>query len=227
MTKLDGACLKKLVSDPEHLVHSPPFIEKEPEKQGDAASMLAAVGASSSRKCLLSVGMLRGGDKFQSYVQLSKVIPLIDGEDWQLLIVGDGPKENEIKQLFKGSESKVFFLGRKTEAELVSLYRHADLYVWPAVGEAFGMAFLEAARSGLPSVACKVRGVPDVVADGISGKLVPADDVHALAQTVRQLLDDPQMCAELSKSAMAFVADQRSLEAAATRLQAYIKEDTK
>ncbi len=227
MTKLDGACLEQLVTDPRRLIHFPPFIEPKPDQDGDVVSMIQEAGGSLDRKNLLSVGMLRGGDKFQSYVQLSKTLPLIGGNDWQLLIVGDGPKEAEIKDLFHEMRGRVLFLGRKSEAELVSLYAYADLYIWPAVGEAFGMAFLEAARSGLPSVACCVRGVPDVVGDGISGVLVDPDDVEALATAIRHLLDDPEQCSKLSSSAVRYVADNRSLQSAADRLSGYLNEDIK
>ncbi|MBE7635828.1 glycosyltransferase [Sneathiella sp. P13V-1] len=227
MTRLDGACLGQLVSDPKHLIHFPPFIETKPDGQGDAAAMVLDAGGRLDRMSLLSVGMLRGGDKFKSFAQLSKTLPLIGGDDWQLLIVGDGPKESEIRELFQGMESRVHFLGRRTEAELVSLYSFADLYVWPAVGEAFGMAFLEAARSGLPSIACRVRGVPDVVADGESGILVDPDDIAALASAIRQALDDQELREQMLKSAIDFVAKERSLQAAADRLSDYMKEDVK
>ena len=64
-----------------------------------------------------------------------------------------------------------------------------DLYLWPAINEAYGMAFLEAQAAGLPVVAGRTGGVPAVVADGVTGLLTPIGDAAAFAGAVARLLD--------------------------------------
>ncbi|MBK3736850.1 glycosyltransferase, partial [Azospirillum brasilense] len=85
----------------------------------------------------------------------------------------------------------VVFLGQQDSDALAALYAAADLMVWPAVNEAYGMALLEAQAAGLPVVAGRTGGVPDVVRDGVTGLLPPVGDGAAFAAAVRALLDDP------------------------------------
>ncbi|AIB13051.1 hypothetical protein ABAZ39_13885 [Azospirillum argentinense] len=84
----------------------------------------------------------------------------------------------------------VVFLGQQDSDALTALYAAADLMVWPAVNEAYGMALLEAQAAGLPVVAGRTGGVPDVVRDGVTGLLPPVGDAEAFAAAVRALLDD-------------------------------------
>jgi hypothetical protein len=84
-------------------------------------------------------------------------------------------------------------------------YASADLYLWPAINEAYGMAFLEAQAAGLPVVAGRTGGVPAVVADGVTGVLTPIGDAAAFAAATARLLDDPKARAQLGKAARARV----------------------
>ena len=76
------------------------------------------------------------------------------------------------------------FAGAVPHAELPAIYASADLYLWPAINEAYGMAFLEAQAAGLPVVAGRTGGVPAVVADGVTGVLTPIGDAAAFAAAI-------------------------------------------
>jgi glycosyltransferase involved in cell wall biosynthesis len=102
--------------------------------------------------------------------------------------------------------------------DLAPVYAACDLTAWPAINEAYGMALLEAQAAGLPVVSCAVRGVPEVVLDGRTGLLAPALDEAALAERIRALLVDGERRRALGRGAAAYVAAERSLEAAAERL---------
>jgi starch synthase len=75
---------------------------------------------------------------------------------------------------------------------LVELYSHAALFVCPSVYEPFGLINLEAMACGAAVVASRVGGIPEVVADGETGVLVPPGDVPALAAALRSLLEAPE-----------------------------------
>jgi glycosyltransferase involved in cell wall biosynthesis len=104
--------------------------------------------------------------------------------------------------------------------ELAEVYAACDLYAWPAVNEAYGMALLEAQAAGIPVVSAATRGVPDVVVDGRTGLL--SKDASAFAETLRELLTNPNRRAALGREAAAFVAAERSLDAAARRLHSVL-----
>jgi glycosyltransferase involved in cell wall biosynthesis len=87
----------------------------------------------------------------------------------------------------------ILFTGHLDDATYRSALAAADLLVLPSEWEAFGIVLAEAMACGTPVVATRVGGAPDVVQDGISGKLVEYGDIHALAEAMSSLLADPDM----------------------------------
>jgi len=84
---------------------------------------------------------------------------------------------------------KVIFAGERTDVP--RLMAACDLFVMASLWEGFGLVFLEAMAAGKPIVATNVSAVPEAVADGETGVLVPPNDPLALAQAILQLCDDP------------------------------------
>jgi glycosyltransferase involved in cell wall biosynthesis len=115
-------------------------------------------------------------------------------------------------------QDRVRFIGALAPDALPAFYAAADLYLWPAVEEAFGMAFLEAQAAGCPVVAGNERGVPDVVQDGTTALLGPPGAAKGLAMMVSRLLGDTSLRATMGRQAAAFVARERSLAGAAAQL---------
>jgi glycosyltransferase involved in cell wall biosynthesis len=168
---------------------------------------------------LLAVGMMRARDKLESYRVLAKALHLLGERSWRALLVGDGPARAEIAALMAPFGQRVEFAGTVSPEALPALYASADLYVWPAINEAYGMAFLEAQAAGLPVVAGRTGGVPAVVADGTTGRLTAVGDAAAFAAALADLLDHPEERARLAGNAAARVAAHHS-DAAAGRILA-------
>lgn len=164
---------------------------------------------------LLAVGMMRPRDKLDSYRVLAQALGHLEDRPWQAVLVGDGPARGEVEALMKPFGSKVRFAGAVERPALPALYAAADIYVWPAINEAFGIAFLEAQASGLPVVAGRTGGVPSVVADGITGLLTPVGDARAFAGAVARLLDDPRERLQFGHAAAQRVAAQHDDRAVA------------
>jgi glycosyltransferase involved in cell wall biosynthesis len=125
--------------------------------------------------------------------------------------------------MMKPLGERVRFAGAVAHADLSSFYASADLYLWPAINEAYGMAFLEAQASGLPVVAGRTGGVPAVVADGVSGILTPIGDACAFAAAVGRLIDDPAERARLGAGASRRIARHHDERAAARALRTALR----
>ncbi|HSI39314.1 MAG TPA: glycosyltransferase family 4 protein [Xanthobacteraceae bacterium] len=168
---------------------------------------------------LLTVAMMRPGDKLASYLRLADAVARAQLPDWRLDIVGDGPARTEVAAAFAGFGGRVRFHGMvEDRAVLGRLYAEAGLLLWPAVNEAFGMVFLEAALHGCPALAGAYGGVATVVQHGKTGWLVPRDDTAAFAAALTRLADDAPLRRRLGAAAQTFAGTERGMDAMAGRL---------
>lgn len=135
-----------------------------------------------------------------------------------LLQVGDGP-ERESLERFAGARNyrDVRFLGYRTDVE--TPLQAADLAVVPSRHEGFGQVVVEALAVGLPVVACRVGGIPEVVRSGENGILVPADRPGSLGRAIVTVLGDDTLRGRLGRGALRTAADF-DLSKVAGRLEA-------
>lgn len=116
------------------------------------------------------------------------------------------------------------FTGHLDDATYRSALAAADLLVLPSEWEAFGIVLAEAAACGTPAVATRVGGAPDVVQDGITGKLVEHGDVPGLARAVSELLADPAARRRMGEAAKARAFAQYSWDAVVERTESLYRE---
>ena len=170
---------------------------------------------------LICVAMMRRGVKLDSYTLLARSLALAGSADWRLTIVGGGPQESEVRRLFaRFAPERINWAGELAPEDVRRQLCLADLFVWPGYGEAYGLAYLEAQSCGLPVVAQNTHGVPSVVDDAVSGFLVRRDDAAAFANAVDLLIGDEALRAQMSRQAVRFIRAGRTVEAAATALNA-------
>lgn len=208
----DEECLQAVVGE-DRLSVLLPFLDAAPFQRASAAGR---PGAAAPLK-LLTVGMMREGDKTRSYEILAEALGYLDDLSWHLTIIGDGPNKEHILSLFP--ESRTTWLGALPPDTLPEHYARHDLLVWPAIREAFGLVFLEAQASGTGVVAGNTFGVPDIVRDGETGLLSPEGDAAAFATNLRMVLSDPLMADRLGRAAQAHIAANHTLAAGAKRLE--------
>ena len=224
-TRHDVVCVNPLVFNRERVVRLPPFLDPAPFR--DAAGMRAAHRKALAATHRLDPGvpwimvasMMRPGDKVASYRALAAALAPLSDLPWRLVVAGDGPARTEIETAIDAAlPGRACFLGTLAPADLAPVYAASDLYVWPATNETYGTAMLEAQAAGTAIVSCALRGVPDSVAEGRTGVRAPPGDAEALARVVRTLLLDPSRRVAMGRAAMAFIGEERSVDAAATRL---------
>lgn len=161
---------------------------------------------------MLAAGMMRPGDKLDSYRIVAETLGHLAG-DWRLDIAGDGPARAQVAMMMAPFGARVRFLGRLERAALARAYSRAALFLWPGVNEAYGMVYLEAQAAGLPVVAQNRPGVRDVLLPGAYPK--PKGGAAALAAMVAPLLADPAARRDRGARARAMIA-RRHLAPAAT-----------
>ena len=108
--------------------------------------------------------------------------------------------------------------------EWFALYASADAFVLPTRRDPFGLVFVEAMAAGLPVVGTTVNAVPEIVADGETGLLVPPGDRPALARALDRLVDDAALRQRMGRAGRARAAEQFDLTANTARLGACFLE---
>lgn len=192
----------------------PPFLDLPPAPESEAVARTEPV----SPPRLLTVAMMRPGDKLASYRLLADSLHLLPAQPWTLDIVGDGPAAAEVSALFTPFAPRVTLHGASAPSDLAAHYRAADLLVWPGLNEAFGMVYLEAQAHGVPVLAVDNAGTGTVIQDGVGGRLTgPTAPDYAAALSA--LLSDPPALRGLGRRARAHVEANHALSAAAERLR--------
>lgn len=138
------------------------------------------------------------------------------------LVVGQGPEQRALQDLAArlGVAERVVFAGPVADAELAAHYHLASVFVMPSrfIGaeasvEGLGLVYLEAMAAGLPVVAGRSGGVPDIVHDGQNGLLVDPGSAPELVAALDSVLSDPVRAASLADAGLAFVRRPRSWRA--------------
>ena len=144
----------------------------------------------------------------------------------RLELIGDGPLRGPLEQLARrlGIEPQVSFRGGLTEPEVVAALDAADLFVLPSVVAANGqmegvpVALMEALACGLPTVATRLSGVPELVRDGRTGVLAEPGDVGSLREALRLTITDPVAARKRAEAGRSLVESEFELERSAARL---------
>ncbi|MBB4526315.1 glycosyltransferase family 4 protein [Rhizobium leguminosarum] len=188
-------------------------------------ALFEKVSPASDPHRLMTVAMMRAGDKMDSYAMLARALRLIEDRPWTLAVIGDGPMRQEVQALFADFPGRIEWLGERNAVEIAQLLGRGGLYVWPGCGEAYGLAYLEAQAAGLPVVAQETAGVPAVVEAGVTGLLTPDGNVAAYAEAIAGLLCDRQRRDAMGQAARRFVLGERSLAMAAKVLNGILRDN--
>jgi N-acetyl-alpha-D-glucosaminyl L-malate synthase BshA len=126
----------------------------------------------------------RAVDAVEVFSRVAEQVPA------RLLMVGDGPDRSQAEWLArrKNIQERVHFLGK--QASVNDLLPLADLMLMPSEMESFGLVALEAMACKVPTIATAVGGIPELIEDGLNGRLFPVGEVEAMAAAAIDLLGD-------------------------------------
>lgn len=209
MVCLEGVPPAKVVMIPNAYVPHPasPDIELRAQLGIGERTPLLAVVAMLRRQKALSVLL-------DAYPQIIAAVP-----DTHLVIAGDGECRGELERQAErlALTHRVHFVGRRDDVD--AILRSADLAVLSSDFEGTPLVAYESLVNGTPMVATNVGGLPDIIEDGVNGRLVPPRDPDALASAIIELLRDPERRDRMAAAA-AGKADELTIDAAGQRFAA-------
>ena len=177
----------------------------------NGGSLRAELGLPADVPLIGTVAILR---RKKGHAELLEAVPLVLARfpEAHFVFAGDGPQQQNLEQRISelGLQGKVHMLGLRRD--VVNVLQSLDLFVLPTHQEALGTAFIEAAAVGIPAIGTRVDGVPEAIADGETGLLVPLEDSSAIAAAIIALLADPARRRAMGEAAQARVRKLYSRE---------------
>ena len=148
---------------------------------------------------LLSVGRLVHQKGFDLAM---RALTELQDVQWQWKIVGDGPLMHTLKSLADelGILDRVTFTGWQSQEQLMEHYKQANLFVFPSRHEGMPNAVLEAMSSGLPVIASSIAGNEELIVDGVTGVLVPSENITSLHEALKRMISDPSLREQMGKA---------------------------
>lgn len=132
--------------------------------------------------------------------------------DARYLIVGDGANRRDLEEraAASGVKERAIFTGFRTDVP--DLLAESAISVLPSLSEGLSNSLLEAMAAGIPVIATRVGGNPEIIEDGVSGLLAPPRDAKALADAMIALLEDPTRAQHMGEAGLRRVAELFSVE---------------
>lgn len=154
------------------------------------------------------------------------------GRDVRYTIIGDGPLRGSLEELIVqlDLEERVTLMGARDHDAVHAALARSHIAVAPSITsrdgdqEGIPVSLMEAMATGMPVVSTLHSGIPELVRDGVTGRLVPEGDVDALARALGDLIDHPETWPELGRAARAHVVGHFDIDALNDRLVTVFEE---
>jgi len=154
--------------------------------------------------------------------QIERIRPVLEAlPQTRLALVGDGPHRQQLERVFEGTATT--FVGYLSGDALASAYASGDAFVFPSSTETLGLVLLEAMAAGCPVVGANRGGIPDIVSDGVNGRLYDPDTPTSLITAVEALLGDAATRSQLRRAARE-EAERWGWAGATEQLRAYYRQ---
>lgn len=165
---------------------------------------------------ILLLGAISGNEKRKGFSELiNSLIICQKNQNFARLI-----KENKLKITYFGEpneqlnklELNVIYLGKiDSDKKLSQIYSAADIFILPSLEDNFPNTMLESMSCGTPVIGFDVGGIPDLVKDGITGMIVPKNDLELMADKIIELVDNYQLRQSMSEKCPRIMVDEYSL----------------
>ena len=211
---VDWINLKRLIADERISYVSPGIHPAAFYFDGDARQTLRSQWVAGDEPLVFSAAMFRADVKTEGLTWVIRVCGevLRRGSPLRLVIAGDGKQRDKLQRLAAEQlGERVIFVGKIPRNKMYRYYSACDLFVFPGIRESLGLVFLEAQSCGLPVVAFDNAGVPEAVANGKSGFLVPMYAAEPFADAIDRLLKDSQLRRKMGRAAKSYIRQKHDL----------------
>lgn len=165
---------------------------------------------------LLAVGMMRNDSKLESYRLLGAALKEIKNENnWRLIVVGDGVARMLVEETLP---LQTIYAGMLSTQNLMAYYAAADIFVWPAINEAYGMALLEAQATGLPAISGDSGGVRDILRHGKTGVMCPEGDIESFSEAIETLVSSKNARSKMGYNARKIIESEHNFNDSAAKI---------
>ena len=188
-----------------------------------ARELRRTIGGAEDDALLVAAGRLESNKGFHVLVDAaSKLAAGGGGPPWRLVVIGDGPRRRALERQVRASGlgRRVHLVGRVPDDAVHAWYAAATVFVHPTLYEGSSLVTLEAMAHRRAVVATAAGGVPDKVAPGVTGWLVPPGDAPALAAALRSALSNRRRLEAMGRAGRAVVERRFSWTAVTDRLLA-------
>ena len=206
--KRDWANLKRII--PEHrLTYLKPGLEVENFTFNQKArKKLRQAWKINDTPVIFTAAMFRQDVKTEGLLWLIRCLGHLrkTSGDFVLIIAGDGKERSKIvRSAAKHLPGQHRFLGKISRVKMAEFYSAGDIFAFPGINESLGMVYLEAQSCGLPVVAFRNAGIPEVVIHGETGILTDVFSTQQYIEAVRKLLMDNELREEMGRKARRYV----------------------
>ena len=208
--------------DPALLSCDPNGVDTTLFRPGPRGGLRAALGLAEDAPLVGLVGRISPEKGPEVFVRAALLLASLRPQA-HMVVVGDGPMEDQVRRMVAdyGLQQHMHLLGLVDD--MPALYRELDLLVSSSHSEAMPLALMEAMASGLPVVATRVGGVPDMVAHGQTGWLVAPGDFQDIASRCNGLLGDDGLRRAMGARARARVVQHMGLDDSVARTVALLQ----
>ena len=190
---------------------------------GEEPWLRSSLGIPPGEYVIVFVGGLDAAHHFKGFPVLVEALHALQELPWHLVVVGDGKLRGRFEALVNSRQlgGQIHFAGNVSDEALPRYYRLADIHVFPSTAraEAFGLVALEAAATGIPTIASNLPGVRTMVLDHETGLRVPPHDSSKLREAIRLLLAQNELRLRLGRRARERVESEFSWDPLIDRLE--------
>jgi len=165
--------------------------------RSELSRIRAGLGLAAAARIVVMVARLRPEKGHATLFEAMARLPRGTDEPADVVVVGAGPHERELRRLAHRTPASIHFAG--WAADVAPWLALADVVTVPSYTEPFGLTAIEALAARRPLVASNTGGLAEIVDDGVSGLLVPPGDASALAWAIAEVLSVPGLAARLAE----------------------------